>query len=79
MGYYYTYLYMAVKNGFKEIRFKVRENPFQIYREMALYLFDRKVIDKPTIHEYARWCIKQITDHNAVNMFKWKLGRTGPM
>src|SRR5215207_8374231 len=42
---------------------------------MALYFFDRKVIDKPTIHEYARWCMKQITDYNAVNMFQWKLTR----
>jgi len=45
---------------------------------MALY-FDRKIIDKPTIHEYARWCMKQMTDYNAVNMFQWKLTRAGQM
>jgi hypothetical protein len=39
---------MYDSNGFKEVRF------FQLYKDMALYLFDRKVIDKPTIHEYAR-------------------------
>jgi hypothetical protein len=46
---------------------------------MALYFFDRKIIDKPTIHEYARWCMKQMTDYNAVNMFQWKLTRAGQM
>ena len=67
---------MPVKNGFKEIRFKIHENPFQTYQEMALYFLDKKVIDKPTIHEYARWCMKYITDNYAVNMFHWKLVRS---
>jgi hypothetical protein len=66
-------------NRFKEVRFKIRDSPFQMYQDMALYFFDRKVIDKPTIHEYARWCIKQITDYNAVNMFQWKLTRAAQM
>ena len=44
-----------------------------------MYFFDRKIIDKPTIHEYARWCMKQMTDYNAVNMFQWKLTRAGQM
>jgi hypothetical protein len=43
---------------------------------MALYYFDMKVIDKPTIHEYARWCMKQITDINVAKMFQWKLVRS---
>jgi hypothetical protein len=66
---------MQGNSGFKEVRFKVRLSPFQMYKDMALYFFDMKVIDKPTIHEYARWCMKQITDHNAVRMFNWQLTR----
>lgn len=64
---------MYNNNGFKEVRFKIRDSPFQLYKDMALYLFDRKVIDKPTIHEYARWCMKRMTDSNALQMFQWKL------
>ena len=70
---------MRSNNGFKEVRFKLHDSPFQLYKEMALYFFDRKIIDKPTIHEYARWCMKQMTDYNAVNMFQWKLTRAGQM
>ena len=44
-----------------------------MYQDMALYFFDMKVIDKPTIHEYARWCMKQMTDSNVLQMFQWKL------
>jgi hypothetical protein len=46
---------------------------------MAFYFFDMKVIDKPTIHEYARWCMKQMTDSSTVNMFQWKLKRAVQM
>ena len=42
---------------------------------MALYFFDMKVIDKPTIHEYARWCMQQMTDSNMLQMFQWKITR----
>jgi hypothetical protein len=70
---------MHNNNGFKEVRFKLRDSPFQLYKDMALYFFDRKVIDKPTIHEYARWCMKQTTGYHAVNMFQWKLTRAGPV
>jgi hypothetical protein len=66
-------------NEFKEIRFKVRDSTFHLYQEMALYSFDMKVIDKPTIHEYARWCMKQMTDINMVKMFQWKLMRSHQM
>lgn len=70
---------MHNSNGFEEVRFKLRDSPFQLYKEMVLYFFDRKVIDKPTIHEYARWCMKQMTDVNAVKMFQWKLIRSHQM
>jgi hypothetical protein len=66
---------MSSNNGFKEVRFKVRDSPFQRYKDMALYLFDMKIIDKPTIHEFARWCLNQTTDLNALKMFQWKLAR----
>jgi len=66
---------MSSNNEFKEIRFKIRNAPFHLYQEMALYFFDTKVIDKPTIHEFARWCMKRVTDSNAVYMFQWKLTR----
>jgi hypothetical protein len=46
---------------------------------MALYLFDMKIIDKPTIHEFARWCLNQTTDLNALEMFQWKLERETQM
>jgi hypothetical protein len=71
----YISLEMRSNTGFKEVRFKIRDYPFHLYQEMALYFFDRKVIDKPTIHEYARWCMKRVTDSNAVYMFQWKLTR----
>jgi hypothetical protein len=64
---------MISNNGFKEVRFKVRDSPFQRYKDMALYLFDMKIIDKPTIHEFARWCLNQTTELNALKMFQWKL------
>lgn len=70
---------MQSSNEFKEVRFKVRDSTFHMYQEMALYFFDTKVIDKPTIHEYARWCMKQITDYNVVKMFNWKLPRSQQM
>jgi hypothetical protein len=70
---------MKSGNEFKEVRFKIRNDPFQMYQDMALYFFDTKVIDKPTIHEYARWCMKRVTDSNAVKMFNWKLTRAGQM
>jgi hypothetical protein len=44
---------------------------------MALYLFDMNIIDKPTIHEFARWCLEQTTNINALKMFQWKLTRDG--
>ena len=66
---------MNSNNDFKEVRFKVRDTSFRLYKDMALYLFDTKAIDKPTIHEYARWCMKQAFDFNAVNMFQWKFTR----
>ena len=50
-----------------------------MYRDMALYLFEMKTIDKPTIHEYARWCMKQMTDFNAGKMFQWQLMRSHQM
>jgi hypothetical protein len=70
---------LEIQNGneFKEVRFKVRDCTFQVYCEMALYYFDMKVIDKPTIHEYARWCMKQMTDINVAKMFNWKLTHEG--
>jgi len=46
---------------------------------MALYLFDTKIIDKPTIHEFARWCLEQTTNINALKMFQWKLERETQM
>ena len=52
---------------------------FKWYQDMALYFLDTKVINKPTIHEYARWCMKRVTDSNAVQMFQWKLTGTGQM
>jgi hypothetical protein len=67
---------MQSANEFKEVRFKVRDSTFQVYCEMALYSFDMKIIDKPTIHEYARWCMKQMTDINVAKMFQWKLIRS---
>jgi hypothetical protein len=67
---------MQSGNEFKEVRFKVRNDPFQLYQVMAFYFFDTKVIDKPTIHEYARWCMKRVTDSNVVQMFQWKLERS---
>jgi hypothetical protein len=70
---------MQSADEFKDVRFKVRDRTFHMYQEMALYYFDMKVIDKPTIHEYARWCMKQITDYNAVKMFNWKLPRSQQM
>jgi hypothetical protein len=69
-------LEMQSSKEFKEVRFKVRDSTFQVYCEMALYCFDMKIIDKPTIHEYARWCMKQITDINVANMLQWKLIRS---
>jgi hypothetical protein len=33
---------------------------------------------KPTIYEYARWCMKQAFDYT-VNMFQWKFTRYGQM
>jgi hypothetical protein len=68
---------MSSNDNFKEVRFKVRDTSFRLYQDMALYLFDTKAIDKPTIHEYARWCMKQAFDFNAVNMFQWKFTRYG--
>lgn len=70
---------MKSSNEFKEVRFKIRNDPFQMYHDMALYFYDTKVIDKPTIHEYARWCMKQITDHNAISMLQWQLTRAEQM
>ena len=64
---------MRSNNEFKEVRFKLRDRSFQKYQDIVVYFFDMKVIDKPTIHEYARWCMKQMTDSNAVQMFQWKL------
>jgi uncharacterized membrane protein len=72
-------LKLQSNNGFKEIRFKVRDSLFQVYQDMALYFFERKVIDKPTIHEYARWCMKHMTDSNVFYMFQWKLTRDRQM
>ena len=46
-----------------------------MYQDMALYFFDTKVIDKPTIHEYARWCMQQMTDSNMLRMFQWNITR----
>jgi hypothetical protein len=65
----------AERYEFKEVRFKVRDSSFQMCRDMALYLFDMKIIDKPNIHEYGRWCMKQTTELNAFKMFQWKLTR----
>jgi hypothetical protein len=70
---------MQSGNEFKEVRFKVRDSTFQVYCEMALYYFDMKVIDKSTIHEYARWCMKQMTDINVAKMFQSKLIRSQQM
>jgi hypothetical protein len=70
---------MQSSNEFKEVRFKIRNDPFQMYHDMALNFFDTKVIDKPTIREYARWCMKRVTDSNAVKMFNWKLTHAGQM
>ena len=44
---------------------------------MALYLFDMKITDKPTTHGFARWCLNQTTELNALKMFQWKLARDG--
>jgi hypothetical protein len=66
---------MQKYSGFKEIRFKVPDQSMQLYEDMALYLYEKKVIDKPTIHAFGRWCMKQITDGYALQMFQWKIAR----
>jgi len=66
---------MQKYSGFKEIRFKVPDNSMQLYEDMALYFYEKKVIDKPTIHAFGRWCIKQITDAYALQMFQWNIAR----
>jgi hypothetical protein len=66
---------MQKYSGFKEVRFKLPDNSMKLYEDMALYLYEKKVIDKPTIHAFGRWCMKQITDANALQMFQWNIAR----
>jgi hypothetical protein len=47
----------------------------QLYEDMALYFYEKKVIEKPTIHAFGRWCMKQITDAYALQMFQWNIAR----
>jgi hypothetical protein len=67
---------MQKYSRFKEVRFKVPDNSMKLYEDMALYLYEKKVIDKPTIHAFGRWCMKQITDANALQMFQWNIARS---
>jgi len=66
---------MQKYSGFKEVRFKVPDNSMKLYEDMALYFYEKKVIDKPTIHAFGRWCMKQITDAYALQMFQWNIVR----
>jgi hypothetical protein len=68
---------MQKYSGFKEVRFKVPDHSLQVYQDMAMYFYEKKVIDKPTIHAFGRWCIKlkQITDAYALQMFQWNIAR----
>ena len=66
---------MQKYSSFKEVRFKVPDNSMQLYEDMALYFYEKKVIDKPTIHVFGRWCIKQITDAYALQMFQCNIAR----
>jgi hypothetical protein len=58
-----------------EVRFKVPDNSLQLYEDMSLYFYEKKVIDKPTIHAFGRWCMKQVTDGYALQMFEWNIAR----
>jgi hypothetical protein len=71
----YIWLEVRSNNEFKEVRFKLRDRSFQKYQDIVVYFFDIKVIDKPTIHEYARYCMKQMTDSNMLRMFQRKITR----
>jgi hypothetical protein len=66
---------MQKYSGFKEVRFKVPDDSMRLYEDMALYFYEKKVIDKPTIHAFGRFCIKQVRDANALQMFQWKIAR----
>jgi translation initiation factor IF-3 len=66
---------MQKYSDFKEVRFKIPDNSMQLYEDMALYFYEKKVIDKLTIHAFGRWCMKQITDANALQMFQWNIAR----
>jgi hypothetical protein len=57
------------------VRFKVPDNSMKLYEDMALYFYEKKLIDKPTIHTFGRWCMKQITDAYALQMFQWNIAR----
>jgi hypothetical protein len=76
---------LGVTKGFRTLKVTRigtdRNTTYQIegVQDMALYFFDTKVIDKPNIHEYARWCMKRVTDSNVVYMFQWKLTNTRQM
>jgi hypothetical protein len=45
---------MQKYSGFKEVRFKVPDHSLQVYQDMAMYFYEKKVIDKPTIHAFGR-------------------------
>jgi hypothetical protein len=58
--------------GLHEIRFKIPDYHFQMFQDMAMYLYEAKAIDKPNLHSFGRFCIMQVTNANIVLMCQWK-------
>jgi hypothetical protein len=66
---------MRKYDGFHEIRFKIPDYHFQMLQDMAMYLYEAKVIDKPNLQSFGRFCIMQVTNANVVLMCQWKSAR----
>jgi hypothetical protein len=61
--------------GFHEIRFKIPDYHFQMLQDMAMYLYEAKVIDKPNLQSFGRFCIMQVTNARLGLMCQWKSAR----
>jgi hypothetical protein len=49
-----------------EIRFKIPDYHFQMLQDMTMYIYEAKVIDKPNLHSFGRFCIMQVTNAHIV-------------
>jgi hypothetical protein len=59
--------------GQKEVRFKVTDKKMEIYRDIALYLYENNLMEKPNIHSFGRWCMEHVSNEYRQSVIESKI------